>query len=124
MKYKNLKSMAHNHTHSFVSSMNFVDDKTHILKEIRNAFTQIEEREITVTWLPAMQCSTSVSEALLESIGYWGRCLPAHISNHEVTTQMVASFVTRFSITIQRGIRVESVLVDDRGREYKQIVCG
>lgn len=45
MKYKNLKSMAHNHTHSFVSWMNHVNG-VYIIDEMRRLFDEREDREI------------------------------------------------------------------------------
>ena len=111
--------MAHNHTHSFVSGMNQVDD-VYIMSEIRRLFGSIDDRAITVSWIPELGCSIDPSPILQKSMGYWADYLPTHLKNHQVTPDMIKSFETQFTITIQRGIRVDSVLVDDRGREYKQ----
>ena len=111
--------MAHNHTHSFVSGMNQVDG-VYIMSEIRRIFGSIEDRVITVRWLPELACSIDPSPTLYKSMGYWAAHLPTHLKNHLVMPDMIALFVTQFSITIQRGIRVDSILIDDRGREYKQ----
>jgi len=111
--------MAHNHSHSFVSYMNQVDD-VWIIEEIRRIFGEIDDRTITVTWLPEQGCSIDPSPTLRKSIVYWGDHLPKHITSHQVSTDIIQSFVTQFSITVQRGIRVDSILVDDRGCEYKQ----
>ena len=121
MKYKNLKSMAHNHSHSFVSWMNYVDD-IHVMSEIRRLFAENDGLGITVTWMPEVGCTENRSPTLKKSIKYWGDHLPQHMENHEVTASMIRTFETQFTITIQRGIRIESVLVDERGREYRQSV--
>lgn len=113
--------MAHNHTHSFVSGMNQIDG-VYIMSEIRRIFGEIDDRMFTISWMPELDCSIEPSPTLRKSMGAFAALLPTHLKNHHVTPDMIQSFMTQFSITIQRGIRVDSILVDDRGREYKQSV--
>ena len=119
MKYKNLKSMAHNHTHSFVSWMNHVDE-IYILDEISRLFDRCGNREIIVTWLPHLGCSIEPSNVLLKSMGYWSVHLPKHLESHGVTADHIASFQTRFSITARFGLTIEALIEDDRGKKHRQ----
>ncbi len=121
MKYKNLKSMAHNHTHSFVSWMNHVDG-VYIIDELKRLFSEGATREIVVTWLPALSCSVEPSDVLRKSMGYWADHLPSHLESHGVSAEHIDLFQSRFSISARSGLTTEAIVEDDRGRRYRQHV--
>src|SRR5438046_292404 len=65
MKYRNLKSIAHNFTHSFVSFMNYVDDGyviDDLLEVARNG------KPISIQWIPDSRPDMSLPPRVLLSI--------------------------------------------------------
>lgn len=116
MKYKNIPSAIHNHGHSFLSSMNYVDG-VHVVDEI----TRIRSHgfDIEINWLSGeWVCGIKPGESILKSIEIWRRGLAKHLESHKVD---LACLRVLKQVIPARGDEY-MVAVDDRGREYKVII--
>jgi len=122
MKYKAIKSMAHNFSHSFVSYMNYVDDG-YVIDDLRECARNAKGKRISVQWLPESNVSWfTFNRRIRKSIGQYKQWLPGHLRSHGVSPGMVAELRTDIFLAKNRQVHVESYARDSRGREYVQYV--
>ena len=120
MKYKSLKSMAHNFSHSFVSCMNYFDDG-YVIDDIRKLVVTSRTKRLSIQWLPAKPYRfPRLTRRVRKSIRHYQKFLLEHLQHHRVSAKAIAEMRTDFYINARLGMSIESYLRDDRGREYKQ----
>ena len=113
MKYKNIASAIHNHGHSFLSSMNYVDG-AHVVDEIyriRSLGYDIEIDWISGRWI----CDKAPTERIQKSISYW----KAHLTKHLQSQNVEYDKLSRLILVIPASGRKYMAATDDRGRGHK-----
>ena len=70
MKYKVLKSVAHNFSHSFVSFMNYVDDG-YVIDDLRELVRNNEKNRVSIIWIPDGRQPDELTPRILKSIAFW-----------------------------------------------------
>ena len=84
MKYKLIRSMAHNWSHSFMSAMNYVDDDF-VAEDMYQLARDRKGQKITVTWIPERPEELfALTPRIRESLKHYRKALPKHLSNHKV----------------------------------------
>ena len=121
MKYKHLKSMAHNFAHSFVSDMNYIDG-AYITDELRSVLRSVDGQRMTIHWLPESSLRGASSPRLKKSVDLYSASLPTHLKRHSMTAEHIEAFSTEAHLTPQLMLVVESVIKDDRGVEHRQCI--
>ena len=115
MKYRNLKSIAHNFTHSFVSFMNYVDDG-YVIDDLLQIAR--DGKRISIQWIPDSGPDMSLPPRVLVSIAERKSWLPSHVRNSGGDIEAIREFRTDIYLKPNKQIAVEAHLVDDRGREH------
>lgn len=117
MKYKVLKSVAHNFSHSFVSSMNYVDDG-HVIDDLIRIARNANGERISIFWIPDSKVQKWLPERVLKSIENYKARLPSFVKNSGADPEVVREFQTDIFLRPNKRIAVEARLLDDRGKEY------
>lgn len=122
MKYKNLRSFAHNFTHSFVSLTNYCDDG-YVIDDLREAARGPHEGPVSISWIPEkLPNKALLSKRVLNSISYFRAWLPKHAKNHEVKLEHIKEFRLEVYRLTSHQLRCDAVIVDDRNHEHRQSV--
>jgi hypothetical protein len=117
MKYKVLKSMAHNFSHSFVSFNNYVDGD-HVMEDLRKLARAADGKSISISWIPGHNDPKLLPERVLKSIAYYKAALPRHIRSSGIDIESIREFRTNIFLKPNKQIAVEAYLLDDRGTEH------
>jgi hypothetical protein len=117
MKYKILKSIAHNFSHSFVSYMNYFDDG-HVVDDLLQLARQANGERIRVQWIPELPITDAWSPRIQKSIAHYRSWLPRHITNSGACIDAIHEFRTDIFLKPNKQIAVEAYLLDDRGKEH------
>ncbi len=117
MKYKILKSVAHNFSHSFVSYMNYFDDG-HVIDDLLQLARDADGERIRVQWIPETPIPAAWPERVHKSVAHYRGWLPRHVQNSSASMDAIREFRTDIYMKRNKGIAVESYLVDSRGKEY------
>jgi hypothetical protein len=115
MKYRLLKSIAHNFTHSFVSYMNYVDDGYVIDDLLDVARTG---KQISIQWLPDSRPDMTLPARVLTSIARRKAWLPSHVRTSGADINAIREFRTEIFLKPNHQVAVEAHLIDDRGKEH------
>lgn len=137
ISHKPLKSISHNFAHSFLSLMNYsIDDYVlgHLLKQAR--LTKLNKLVIDVLHNSA-EPSELITAAIKSSINGYNNWFPELVINSGSAMKFVSSatltieFDLSQSRTTSHGntitenpYRCEMTIIDDRGKEYKQVQQG
>jgi hypothetical protein len=117
MKYRILKSVAHNFSHSFVSYMNYVDDG-YVIDDLLQLARKANGERIIIHWIPDSASQQVLTPRVLKSIAYRKEWLPKHIQNSGASIDVIREFRTDIFLKPNKQIAVQAYLVDDRGKEY------
>ncbi len=117
MKYKVLKSVAHNFSHSFVSYMNFFDDG-HVIDDLLQLARKANGERISVQWIPDSPIQKGWPPRVMKSIVHYRGWLPRHIENSGASIEAIREFRTDIFLKPNKQFAVEAYLVDDRGKEH------
>jgi hypothetical protein len=117
MKYRILKSIAHNFSHSFVSFMNYVDDG-HVIDDLRQLARQANGERISIHWIPDSERQVPLPERVLKSIANYKAWLPDLVSSSGASVEAIREFRTDIFLKPSKQIAVEAYLLDDRGKEH------
>jgi len=117
MKYKILKSVAHNFSHSFVSYMNYVDDG-HVIDDLLQLARKANGERIKINWIPDTASEQGLTPRVVNSVASYKEWLPKFFENSGASIEVIREFRTDIFLKPNRGIKVEAYLVDDRGKEY------
>lgn len=117
MKYKILKSIAHNFSHSFVSYMNYVDDG-YVVDDLLQLARKAAGERISIHWIPDSPNQRTLPPRVLKSIAYYKEWLPKHIANSGASVESIRTFRTDIFLRPNKQVAVEAYLVDDRGKEH------
>lgn len=117
MKYKILKSVAHNFSHSFVSYMNYVDNG-YIVDDLVNLARNANGERISIHWIPATETQQFLTRRVLKSIAIHREWLPKHIQNSGARIDVIREFRTDIFLKPNKQVAVQAYLLDDRGKEH------
>jgi len=117
MKYRVLKSSAHNFSHSFVSYTNYVDDG-YVIDDLRQLARKANGERISIYWIPESKVQKSLPQRVLKSIANYKAWLPKHFQNSGADLKAVREFQTDIFLKANKQIAVEARLLDDRGKEH------
>jgi hypothetical protein len=118
MKLKNIKSLSHNLSHSYVSFENYVDGEF-VFKELKELAVRANGERVSIYWLyPEGKASPLFSERITKSIKYYKEWLPRLLAQHELDVSVIAELRTDIFITQNRQLEVQAYARDINGKEY------
>jgi len=117
VKYKALKSIAHNFTHSFVSFNNYVDDG-YVIDDLRQLARQANGGRVRIVWIPEQTSNETLSPRILKSVGYYKAGLEKFVHTAGADISVIREFRTEVYLKPNKQIAVEGHIVDNRGRTY------
>ena len=117
VRYKVLKSVAHNFSHSFVSLMNYVDDG-YVIDDLREVVRKNEENRVSISWIPDARQTDVLTPRILKSVAYWKARLPDLVKASGSDIRAIREFSTEIFLKPNKQIAVEGHLTDSRGRVY------
>lgn len=122
MKYKNIRSLAHNFTHSFVSWENRVDDYV-VIEGLKEVARHLSGERLVITWIPGNRPSEyDFPPSIVTSIEGYRKWLPELAARHDIELDCISELRTEIFRKPNHQLSVESVAVDDRGKEYRSSV--
>jgi len=117
MKYKLLKSIAHNFTHSFVSYTNYFDCG-YVIEDLRQLAREANGERIRIQWIPDIKSDSKLTPRILNSINYYKTWLPKFVHESGGEIGAIQEFRTEIYIKPSKQIAVEAYLLDNRGKEH------
>jgi len=122
MKFKLIKSMAHNWTHSFMSGMNWVDGD-YVFEDMHKLARERRGQKVLITWLPERQEELfALTPRIRESLKHYRKGLPEHLSRHAVEASAISEMRTEVYMADNHRGYVRSYVIDIRGKEHVQFV--
>ncbi|MDF4588333.1 hypothetical protein P3544_23310 [Vibrio parahaemolyticus] len=122
MKYKLIKSMAHNFTHSFVGGCNYVDD-AFIFEDLYTLAHLNKGKPVQISWVPVRTEELfRFTPRIRKSIGYYREWLPKHAVSHKVSLERLKEFYLQVYMAENHQVYVKVVTVDDRDKRVEQYV--
>ena len=117
MKYKVLKSIAHNFSHSFMSGMNYVDDG-HVVHDLLAMVREAEGQRVSIDWISDSVREQAFPARVKKSIALYKEWLPKHVEDAGGSIESIREFRTEVFVKRNKQIAAEAHLVDDRGKKY------
>jgi hypothetical protein len=122
VKYKLIKSMAHNWTHSFMSEMNYVEG-TFVFEDVYQLARDRKGQKVTVTWIPERpEELAALTPRIRGSLDHYRKALPEHLGRHKIEPSAIAEMRTEVYVAENYRMYVRSYVLDDRGKEHVQFV--
>lgn len=116
-KYKVLKSIAHNFSHSFVSLTNYVEDG-YVIDDLRRIVRKLGRERLSIVWIPEEKQSALLTSRICTSIAVFRSNLPVLVESSGGKMEMIKEFRTDIYLNKSHQIIVEGILTDDRGHTY------
>ena len=118
MKLKNIKSLSHNLSHSYVSFENYVDGEF-VFKELKEMACNANGEKVSIYWLyPEDKVIPVFSQRVNKSIEYYKEWLPRLLSQHELTSSVISELRTDIYIAPNKQLEVQAYARDINGKEY------
>jgi len=118
MKLKNIKSLSHNLSHSYVSFENYVDGEF-VFKELKEMAHRAKGEKVSIYWLyPESKVIPLFSERVSKSVEYYKGWLPRLLSQHELESSVIVELRTDIFIASNKQLEVQAYARDINGKEY------
>ncbi|OEG73025.1 hypothetical protein BEL05_06400 [Shewanella colwelliana] len=118
MKLKNIKSLSHNLSHSYVSFENYVDGEF-VFKELKELAVKANGAKVSIYWLyQENKVVPLFSERITKSIEYYKDWLPQLLTQHELDVSVFSELRTDIYIAQNMQLEVQAYACDLNGKEY------
>ena len=118
MKLKNIKSLSHNLSHSYVSFENYVDGEF-VFKELRELAVKANGEKVSIYWLyPENKVVPLFNHRITKSIEYYKEWLPKLLVQHELEASVIEELRTDIYLAANRQLEVQAYARDINGKEY------
>ncbi|GLO63460.1 hypothetical protein MACH09_39680 [Vibrio sp. MACH09] len=122
MKYKLIKAMAHNFTHSFIGGCNYVDG-AFVFEDLYTLARLQPEKKLRISWLPQRTEELfRLTPRVRKSLSYYRDWLPRHAASHNIELEHLVEFYTEVYMARNHQIYVKAITIDDRGKIIEQYV--
>ena len=118
MKLKNIKSLSHNLSHSYVSFENYFDGEI-VFRELKELAIRAKGEKVSIYWLyPEHKVVPRFSERITKSIKYYKEWLPRLLTQHELEASVITELRTDIYIAPNKQLEVQAYARDINGKEY------
>jgi len=122
MKYKLIRSMVHNWSHSFMSGMNYVDGRF-VFEDVYDLARERRGEKVTISWIPIRTEELfGHTPRVLECIRAYRRDLEKHLLRHQVDARARTDLRTEVWMAENFRMYVRAYALDDRGKEHTAFV--
>jgi hypothetical protein len=122
MKYKNIRSMAHNWSHSFMSDNNYIDGRP-VYEDIYRMARAHRGNKVVISWIPpVIDESVELTHRVQKCIEAYRATLAEHLRRHQVDICALVEFRTEVYVAENSQMHVRAFVRDDRGREHVSFV--
>jgi len=122
MKYKLIRSMAHNWSHSFMSAMNYVDD-AFVYEDVYRLARERRGKKVIIHWLPVgSEVSSDLPPRVQKCVTAYQAGLAEHLRRHRVDPSALKIFRTEVYVAENFRMYVRAFVVDDRDKEHLTFV--
>jgi hypothetical protein len=122
VKFKLIRSLSHNLSHSFMSGMNYFDGD-HVYPHVYAMARANRGHTVTINWIPETTAELSqFPPRVRKSIVAYRTRVPDLMKRHKVTPDMLKSLRTEVYVARNFRLYVRAVALDSRGKEYAQFV--
>ena len=104
MKYKILKSVAHNFSHSFVSYMNYVDDG-YVIDDLLQLARKANGERLKINWIPDTASEQFLTPRVVKSVASYKEWLPKFFENSGASIEVFESSEQIFFLNRTRELR-------------------
>jgi len=118
MKLKNIKSLSHNLSHSYVSFENYVDGEF-VFKELKDMARKANGEKVSIYWLyPSNKVVPLFNSRINKSIEFYKEWLPRLLSQHDLNSSVISELRTDIFFAKNKQIEVQAYARDINGKEY------
>ena len=122
MKYKLIRSMAHNWSHSFMSGMNYVDD-AFVFEDVYRRARERRGEKVIISWIPADgEDSRDLPPRVQQCVEAYRAGLADHLRRHHVDASALKTFRTEVYVAENFRMYVRAFVIDDRDKEHLAFV--
>lgn len=122
MKYKLIRSMAHNWSHSFMSEMNYVDG-AFVYEDVYRLARERRGEKVIINWIPAdAGDSRDLPPRVQKCVEAYRAGLAEHLRRHHVDASALKVFRTEVYVAENFRMYVRAFAVDDRDKEHVAFV--
>ena len=122
MKYKLIRSMAHNWSHSFMSGMNYVDD-AFVFEDVCRRARERRGEKVIISWIPARgEDSRDLPPRVQKCVEAYRTGLSEHLRRHHVDASALKTFRTEVYVAEKLRMYVRAFVIDDRDKEHLAFV--
>ena len=122
MKYKAIRAMSHNWTHSFMSGMNYIDGRF-VYQDIYDLARKRKPRKVVISWIPNRTAELfGLTARVRKCIRYYRTALTVHLERHRIRPEALRELRTEVYIGENFHMYVRSYALDDRGKEHEAFV--
>lgn len=122
MKYKLIRSMAHNWSHSFMSEMNYVDG-AFVYEDVYRLARERRGEKVIINWIPAgSEVSGDFPPRVQKCVEAYRNGLAEHLHRHHVEASTLKLFRTEVYVAENFRMYVRAFVVDDRNKEHVAFV--
>jgi len=121
MKYKLIRSMAHNWSHSFMSAMNYVDG-AFVCEDVYSLARKQRGEKVIINWIPAAEDLQTLPLRVQQSALAYRAGLAEHFRRHRVDASAIKMFRTEVYVAENFRMYVRAVVIDDRDKQHVAFV--
>ena len=118
MKYKSIRAMAHNWSHSFMSANNYVEGG-YVSDDIYKLARARCGKKVTINWIPTtspdlLELSSRVRVCVLA----YRATLAEHLRHHTIDASAIIELRTEIYVAENFQMHIRAFALDDRGKEH------
>ncbi len=122
MKYKLIRSMAHNWSHSFMSWNNYLDG-AHVFEDMYSLARTRRGEKVIVSWIPIRDDKMAgLTPRIRYFVNAYRSGLDKHLLHHKVELTALLELRTEVYVAGNFRMYVRAYALDDRGKEHAAFV--
>ena len=117
-KYKAIRSMAHNWSHSFMSPINYVDGGF-VYEDMYQMARQRRGAKVTISWIPSTNDELSdLPLRVQKCVAAYRTGLAEHLKRHRIHAAALVQFRTEVYVADNFQMHVRAFVLDDKNKEH------
>ena len=122
MKYKRIRSVSHNWTHSFMSDMNYVDG-AFVCEDVKELARQRRPEKVIISWIPTRDHELeALSPRARRCVLAYREGLDSFFLRNDVDKSAVEEMRTEVYVEDTFRMFVRAYARDNRGKQYTAFV--
>jgi len=124
VKYKAIRAMSHNWSHSFMSGMNYIDGR-YVFEDLHDLARRRRGEKIVISWIPRRDLELfRLTPRVRRCVRHYRKSLKTHIARHGIDFAALEEMRTEVYVADNSRMHVRAYAKDDRGKEHEAFVWG